>query len=103
MSYRSLWRTCQLFFRITTLELALILCAVTFGATGVGMLLGRRLRHRSEHLRDPFSAVQGALLGFVGLILAFGLALAVGRYEIRRAVAAGSRFSGRSGPWPARL
>ena len=29
--------------------------------------------------------LQAALLGFVGLILAFGLALAVGRYESRRA------------------
>lgn len=28
--------------------------------------------------------LQGALLGIVGLILAFGLALAVGRYEARR-------------------
>jgi hypothetical protein len=62
-----------------------VLCVITFGATGVGVLLGRYLRHRSEHLREPFSAVQAALLGFVGLILAFGLALAVGRYEARRA------------------
>ena len=31
-------------------------------------------------------SLQTALLGFVGLILAFGLALAVGRYETRRAI-----------------
>jgi hypothetical protein len=43
------------------------------------------LRHRSEALREPFAALQAALLGVVGLILAFGLALAVGRYESRRA------------------
>ena len=36
-------------------------------------------------LREPFAALQAALLGVVGLILAFGLALAVGRYETRRA------------------
>jgi len=54
------------------------------GATGVGVLLGRRHRHRSETLREPFGVLQSALLGFVGLILAFGLALAVGRYESRR-------------------
>jgi hypothetical protein len=36
-------------------------------------------------LREPFAALQAALLGVVGLILAFGLALAVGRYESRRA------------------
>ena len=55
------------------------------GATGLGVLLGRRHRHRSETLREPFGVLQSALLGFVGLILAFGLALAVGRYESRRA------------------
>ena len=33
----------------------------------------------------PFGVLQGALLGVVGLILAFGLSLAVGRYEDRRA------------------
>lgn len=43
------------------------------------------MRHRSEILREPFAALQAALLGVVGLILAFGLALAVGRYEWRRA------------------
>lgn len=53
--------------------------------TGIGVLLGRYLRHRSETLREPFAALQAALLGVVGLILAFGLALAVGRYESRRA------------------
>ena len=36
-------------------------------------------------MREPFAALQAALLGVVGLILAFGLALAVGRYESRRA------------------
>jgi hypothetical protein len=49
------------------------------------VLLGTYLRHRSETLREPFAALQAALLGVVGLILAFGLALAVGRYESRRA------------------
>jgi hypothetical protein len=56
-----------------------------FGATGLGLLLGHRQRHRSQSLREPFAVLQSALLGVVGLILAFGLALAVGRYESRRA------------------
>ena len=43
------------------------------------------LRHLKEDLREPFGVLQAALLGVVGLILAFGLALAVGRYEARRA------------------
>ena len=74
-----------MFFRLSTFELALILFAVVLGATAVGVFAGRSLRHHSDTLRDPFSALQAALLGLVGLILAFGLALAVGRYESRRA------------------
>jgi hypothetical protein len=75
----------RLFYRLSSLELGLILFGVVFGATGLGLLVGRYLRHRSEHLREPFGALQAALLGVVGLILAFALALAVGRYEDRRA------------------
>jgi len=73
------------FFRLSSFELALILFAVVFAATAVGLVLGRFLRHQSEHLREPVGVLQGALLGLVGLVLAFGLALAVGRYESRRA------------------
>jgi len=73
------------FFRLSSFELALILFAIVFGTTAVGLLLGRAFRHRSDHLREPVSVLQGALLGLVGLVLAFGLALAVGRYESRRA------------------
>ena len=74
-----------MFFRLSTLELALILAAVVFGTTGLGFVLGRYLRGRSDHLREPLGVLQAALLGLVGLVLAFGLALAVGRYEARRA------------------
>src|SRR5215831_11339283 len=45
---------------------------------------GRYLRQHHESLREPFGVLQGALLGLVGLILAFGLSLALGRYEDRR-------------------
>ena len=71
-------------FRLTSPELALLLAAIVFGATGVAIMLGRRHRERSE-MREPFAVLQGALLGVVGLILAFGLSLAVGRYQDRRA------------------
>ena len=74
-----------MFFRLASWELALILLAVVLGATALGLVLGRYLRHHSEHLREPFGVLQAALLGLVGLVLAFGLALAVGRYESRRA------------------
>jgi hypothetical protein len=75
----------HLFFRLSSFELALILFAIVFGATALGVVLGRLARNRSEHLREPLGVLQGALLSLVGLVLAFGLALAVGRYESRRA------------------
>jgi hypothetical protein len=73
-----------MFFRLASWELALILLAIVLGTMAIGLVLGRYLRHRSEHLREPVSVLQAALLGLVGLVLAFGLALAVGRYEARR-------------------
>jgi hypothetical protein len=73
------------FFRLSSWALALILFVIVFGACGVGLLLGSWLRHHSETLRGPLGAIHSALLGLVGLVLAFGLALAVGRYEGRRA------------------
>jgi hypothetical protein len=74
-----------MFFSLSSWALALIILAVIAGVTGAGMALGRYLRKHSEILREPFGVLQGALLGVVGLILAFGLSLAVGRYEARRA------------------
>jgi hypothetical protein len=58
---------------------------VLLGATGLGIFLGHRVRHLSDSLKEPFGILQGALLGLVGLLLAFGLSLAVSRYEARRA------------------
>jgi hypothetical protein len=73
------------FFELSTPALAVILTAIIFGATGIGLLIGHRVKHLSESLREPFGVLQGAMLGVVGLILAFGLSLAVSRYEARRA------------------
>jgi len=75
------------FFRLSSWALVLIVSGVVVGAAAAGYRIGRRVRHRASHFRDPVAAVQGALLGFVGLVLAFGLSLAVGRYEARRAAA----------------
>ena len=75
----------MIFFRLTSLELALLLFAVLLGATGLGIFLGHRVRHLSDSLKEPFGILQAALLGLVGLLLAFGLSLAVSRYEDRRA------------------
>ena len=74
-----------MFFSLSSWALALIIFAVVATVTLVGVLLGRRLREHHEALREPFGVLQAALLGVVGLILAFGLSLAVGRYEDRRA------------------
>ena len=76
-----------MFFRLSSWELAGILLAIVAGVTIGGVLFGRYLREHSESLREPFGVMQAALLGLVGLILAFGLSLAVGRYEDRRAAA----------------
>ena len=74
-----------MFFRLSSLELFLILSLVVVGTTVLGLVVGRALRDRSEHLHQALGVLQGALLGLVALVLAFGLALAVGRYEARRA------------------
>ena len=76
----------MLFFSLNTGILGLILCGIVFGATLLGLWIGRRLRKRGDTLREPLGVLQGSILGVVGLVLAFGLALAVGRYEARRAV-----------------
>ena len=73
-----------MFFSLSSWLLWLLIFAVIGGAAAVGALAGHLLRGRSETIREPVAAVQAALLGLVGLILAFGLSLAVGRYENRR-------------------
>ena len=74
-----------MFFRLSSFELALLLFGVVLGATVLGVVAGRRLRAHADSLREPVGVVQAALLGLVALILAFGLTMAVGRYDSRRA------------------
>src|SRR3954464_4221430 len=74
-----------MFFRLSTWELWLIIAAVVLGFVALGYLAGRVLRRHLETLREPVAIVQGALLALVGLVLAFGLTLAIGRYDSRRA------------------
>lgn len=59
---------------------------MVLGATALGAFIGRRVSHLSDSLSEPFGVLQGAMLGVVGLILAFGLSLSLSRYEDRRAV-----------------
>jgi hypothetical protein len=78
-------RICVFFFELSTWLLLVLISVVIGGATVIGLLIGRAVRGKSADLREPFSVMQAALLGFMGLVLAFGLSLAVGRYETRRA------------------
>src|SRR5690348_8101724 len=78
-------RTPHLLFRLNTPALSIVVATIVLGTTLVGVGVGRYLRERSEGFREPFGVVQAALVGFVALILAFGLTMAVGRYEARRA------------------
>jgi hypothetical protein len=73
------------FFELNTWALTAVLAGIMLIATFAGLAVGRALAARSDHLREPFGILQGALVGFMGLVLAFGLTLAVGRYEARRA------------------
>lgn len=74
-----------MFFSLSSWELGLLIFLVVGGGCALGVLGGRHMRAHSERYREPIGALQGALLGVVGLVLAFGLSLAVGRYENRRA------------------
>src|SRR3954447_9444275 len=74
-----------LFFNLSSFALTVLLTACVVGTTAAGIFIGRSMRHHHETLREPYGVLQAALLGFMALIMAFGLSLAVGRYEGRRA------------------
>jgi hypothetical protein len=73
------------FFQLSSWVLGLMIFTLLLGATGLGLWAGHRARGHAKSLAEPFAVLQAALLGLVGLLLAFGLSLAVGRYETRRA------------------
>jgi hypothetical protein len=73
------------YFTLPNWEAIVAVVVIVGAATAAGYATGHYLREHEATLREPFGIVQGALLGVVGLILAFGLTLAVGRYEDRRA------------------
>jgi len=74
-----------LFFDLPSLALSALLLACVVGTAVLGIFIGRAMRQHHETLREPYGVLQAALLGFMALIMAFGLSLAVGRYEGRRA------------------
>ena len=71
-------------FRVSTVVVALVVATWIVVATIAGIWLGRRLRATHDALGDAVGAVQAALLAFVAVLFAFGLAMGVDRYEGRR-------------------
>jgi hypothetical protein len=72
-------------FRLSSPALALLLLALVAGAAVGGLILGRSRRSHHHGLKESSGVLQGVLLGFMGLVLAFALSLALGRYDSRRA------------------
>ncbi len=73
-----------MFFSLRNDVLVVLVFVTVIGATAIGLSIGRSIRARSDEPSDSFGVIQGALLGFMALVLAFGLSLGVGRYEGRR-------------------
>jgi len=71
-------------FELSNPVLLLILCVIVGSTIATGIVVGKRLRARTGFNADSVGVAQGALLGLVGLLLAFGLSMAVSRYENRR-------------------
>lgn len=75
-----------MFFSLSTALLVIVVLVIIGGTVALGVALGHHLRRRSDRELESIGVVQGALLGLVGLLLAFGLSMAVSRYEARRGV-----------------
>jgi hypothetical protein len=75
--------------RSSFMEIAMVLCAFTAFAIAmeVGFRLGERRQARSdEPEKSHVSALHGAMLGLLALLLGFTFAMAVSRYETRKAL-----------------
>jgi hypothetical protein len=65
--------------------LAGVMFLILFAATELGFRLGRRANSRvSERTKTQISVIQGSMLGVVGLLLGFTIAMAVSRFELRK-------------------
>jgi hypothetical protein len=74
------------FFQMSTVVLTVVLVLIIGGSATIGTMIGRALRARLAPGRESVGVVQATLLGLIGLLLAFGLTMAVGRYDNRRAL-----------------
>jgi hypothetical protein len=75
-----------MFFSLSTALLVVVVIVIIGGSVALGVFAGHRLKTKPDRSHESIGVVQGALLGLVGLLLAFGLSMAVSRYEARRAV-----------------
>jgi hypothetical protein len=73
-----------LFFHMSTTVLVLLLLVAAAAAVGLGVLLGRVVLRRRSEQAEGVGIIQAALFGIVGLLLAFGLSMALARFEERR-------------------
>ena len=71
-------------FHLNSVVLTVFVFGLLATSVAIGVLVGRRRLARGDDNHGTVGVVQGALLGLVGLLLAFGLSMAVGRYETRR-------------------
>jgi hypothetical protein len=71
---------------MSTVVLVVVLVVIIGGSAAIGTVIGRQLRPRLGAHRESVGVVQATLLGLIGLLLAFGLTMAVGRYDSRRAL-----------------
>src|SRR3954451_21230204 len=60
-----------MFFSLPSWAVAVVLFAIVGTATAVGYAAGYYLREHEAKVREPFGVLQAAILGVVGLILAF--------------------------------
>ena len=75
------------FYTLPLAMVGLLLLAVTLLAAEVGFRLGRRARSNAdEATRSQLTAIEGGVLGVVGLLLAFSFGMSVSRFENRKEI-----------------
>lgn len=64
--------------------LFVVMIVIMAVATGIGVLVLRRIRPIGSEGREDFNVVQGATLTLLALLIGFTLSMAVGRYDQRK-------------------
>jgi hypothetical protein len=75
----------ELLYRVSGVQLFLILIALLMLSSLSGSLAGRRKRELvSEDVKSQVSTLQGSLLGLMALLLGFTFSMTVSRYDLRK-------------------